>query len=373
MAQQDSHDPFPARLSRRGFLAGAGGVALAAALAACSSSGGGGGSGGSKKADLSGAPDLATARTEGTLTLWHGDQEADVVTFLKGFTAKTGIKATELRVLPGQAIPKLKAELQSGASSVDVFNCGNLGILYQMTQMGMIGQYNSSEARAYDAEYTSSPAGYWTAYDVNDCPILYIPTKLSSSEAPKTYEDLLDPQFKNGKICFQDSTSGVSYTWWYMLKDKLPSDYFDKLGAQKPVAYASSTDEMTNLYNGNQLLGGAISSFQYTKSVRQKLAIASVYPDVGVPTNTESTSIISTTSKPHAARAFVDYLLSAEGSKAWNEIQGSRSPRSDVTITGLQNISGKTLLIPPPSDIKNFASSSAQSEFQTVWKKMVGS
>jgi len=333
--------------------------------------GGSGQSAGKTPSAVEGPPDLAAAKKEGTLVVWHGDQEADVVKFLAAFKQKTGIDATQVHINPGEALPKLLQESKAGLTDVDVYNSANLGVLYQFHLKDLLMQYVSPESKAYAPEYLSNPVGLWTTYYVNVGPMIYIPTMVKSADAPKTWTDLLDPKWKD-QIEFENSTSGTQYTWWYMLRDKLPSDFFDQLAKQRPTGYGSSTAMMQDLYNGNKKIGGKISSFQYSKSKRQNQPIAAVYPEIGTPAVTQGTTIIKSTVRPNASKAFIDYLTSQEGQKVWNDLQGSYSARTDVKTEWLPPIDSLKLLIPDPKNIKDYSSPDLNKKFQALWNQVTG-
>jgi iron(III) transport system substrate-binding protein len=316
-------------------------------------------------------PELAAARKEGPLLLWHGDQEGDVVEFIKGFTQKTGIEVVQQRLLPGAAWPKLDAEYRTGNSNVDVYMTSDAGTMDNHRKQGRMLRYESPELAAYGPQYESDPPGYWTTYYINIGPMMYDPRHVTEDVAPKTWMDLLDPRWK-GQIGFQNAAAGTSYAMWFVLKDILPKDYWDRLAEQKPRGYSSSTQIMTDVHRGDLKIGGRVSNFQYLKSLRQKLPIKMVFPPEGAPSVTQPVGIIATTKRPNAAKIFIDYLLSREGQKKWNEIQGSYSARSDVSIEGLPPISSIKVLIPTAANFAEYGSPSAHATFVKLWNRIVG-
>ena len=316
-------------------------------------------------------PDLAAARKEGPLLLWHGDQEGDIVEFIKGFTQQTGIEVVQQRLLPGAAWPKLDAEIRTGNSSVDVYMSSDAGTMDVYGKKGRLLRYESPELAAYAPQYKSDPPGYWTTYYINVGPMMYDPRYVPEDVAPKTWMDLLDPRWK-GQIGFQNSAAGTSYAMWFVLKDILPKDYWDRLAAQKPRGYASSTQIMTDIHRGDLKIGGRVSNFQYLKSLRQKLPIKMVFPPEGAPSVTQPVGIIATTKRPNTAKIFTDYLLSQEGQKKWNEIQGSYSARSDVNIEGLPPISSIKVLIPTAANFADYGSPAMHATFVKLFNRIVG-
>lgn len=316
-------------------------------------------------------PDMDKARKEGPLLIWHGDQEADVVKFLQMFTDKTGIQVNQQRLLPGAAWPKLNAELRAGKVDVDVYDTSDAGTMDKMRQAGNLLRYESKVLEGFEDRYLSKPRGFWAPYYLNAGPIMYDPRYVKPEEAPKSLMDLLDPRWKNG-IGFQNAAAGTSYGMWFVLRNILPKDYWDKLAAQKPKGYASSTQIMSDLHRGDIKIGGRVSIFQYLKSKRNKLPIEVVFPTEGTPSVTQVTAIFKSTKRPNAAKAYTDFLLSQEGQKAWNEIQGSYSARADVTVEGLPPITSFKVLFPTPEEFDEYGSPKLHAEYLKIWNKIVG-
>ncbi len=324
---------------------------------------------GSAYAQATAAPTVDAAKAEGPLVVWHGDQEADVVEFLKDFTQKTGVPAIQQRLLPGAALPKLEIEFRTGQTSGDVYLTSDSGIMEQLRTQNRLLRYAPKEIDAYGPSYRSSEPGYWTTYYVNVGPMMYDPRFVKEAEAPKTWMDLLDPKWM-GQIGFQNSAAGTSYGFWFVMKEVLPKNFWDELAKQKPRAYSSSTQISQDIERGDLKIGGRVSIFQYVKSVRNKQPVKAVFPELGVPSVNQVSGIFSTTKRPNGAKIFTDYLLSKEGQFSWNNIQGSYSGRTDIQIEHLPDI--KTLKLLLPVDFDDYMKPERRREFVAIWNKMTG-
>jgi iron(III) transport system substrate-binding protein len=313
--------------------------------------------------------DYDKAKAEGPVRLWYSDQEPDVVEYCKVFTDKTGIPVQQLRLATGAALPKLKAELQTGNVSVDVFNCTDDGLFDQLREEGLLLKYETSALSAYGKQYKSADPGYWTTFYINVGPMAYDTRFVSEADAPKVWEDLLNPRWQK-QIGVQVASAGSQYAWWYNLKEVVAPDFWTKLAAQKPRSYATSNQLMNDVNSGSLKIGGKVSIFQYTKAVRAKTPLKIVLPPAGTPASNAVTGVIAASPRPNAAKAFVHYLLSQEGQQAWNDIQGSLSARSDVKIAELPSLSDTKILV--PTDFQDYRSAKRHKEFETIWNKVVG-
>ena len=314
------------------------------------------------------APDAKAAADEGPLVVWHGDQEADVVKFLQIFTDKTGVKTVQQRLLPGAAVPKLEAEHRTGSVSGDVYLTSDAGIMENLRQQNRLMRYVPKEIDAFAAEYRSDEPGWYTSYYINAGPMMYDPRFVKDEEAPKTWTDLLDPRW-SGQIGFQNASAGTTYAFWFVMKDVLPADFFDKLAELKPRAYSSSTQIQQDIERGNLKIGGRVSIFQYVKAMRANNPVKAVFPEIGTPSVNQVVGIIGT-KRPNASKIFIDYLTSREGQQTWNDIQGSPSARKDVTVEHVPNIATTKLLL--PVKFAEYQDPASRKKFVGIWNKMTG-
>lgn len=314
-------------------------------------------------------PNLDAARKEGTLVLWHADQDNDKVEFYKVFTEKTGIKAIGQRILPGVALPKLMAEMRAGGTEIDVYDSSDEGMMDELQRQNFLLRHEHPHLNAYGPEFKSNPPGYWTAYFINLNPMMYSAKHVPEAAAPKSWMDLLNPRW-TGQIGFQTAAAGSQYVWWYNLRNVLPADYWEKLRAQKPRAYSSSTQIVSDMLNGNLKIGGKVSAYQHVKGVRAGQDLKVIYPPEGTPTSSQVTGILASTKRPNAAKSYVDFLLSKEGQEIWGKIQGSHSARTDVVIPGVPDLKNIKILV--AKDFKDFTSRERRAEFSALWNKVTG-
>ncbi|MEV0133231.1 extracellular solute-binding protein [Dactylosporangium sp. NPDC050688] len=318
--------------------------------------------------DAGAAPDPEAAKREGALVVWHNDQEPDNVKLLAEFTKKTGIEAVQQKIAPAEALTKLQLELRAGVSSVDVF-LSSPDVHHQLQQQGALLQYNSPDSGKYEPQYKSNPNGFWSAYFINVTPMVYIPTDVPEAVAPKTYEDLLDPRWKS-QIVFPPPTSATGFNWWYMLRDLLPKDYFDRLREQQPRSFPSSTAMLAELSNGNKKIAGSMSVFAVTKAKRANEPLTFSADARGIPTSLNSIALMKSSKRPNAAKMFADYLLSEEGQRFWNDMQGSYSAYPGIVVPELPDI--KTLKLLTATDFSTYGSPELRKEFQDLWSRVVG-
>lgn len=207
-------------------------------------------------------------------------------------------------------LERVLAESRAKAAVADVVSAGTLPIGV-LKERALLAKYVAAESAAFPAGAKDAD-GYWTDIYLNTFNLVYNTTMVPSQEIPKTYGALLNPKW-SGNIGLDDS----DYEWFgnmlQVMGEEKGLDYMRKLAGLKPSMRA-----------GHSLIATLVAAGEFA-----------IYPD-GYPRRIEvlrergartvdwlwleptvaelhPTAIMSTAPHPAAARAFTDYLLSAEG------------------------------------------------------------
>src|SRR5471032_1313599 len=313
--------------------------------------------------------DVAKAEAEGAFVLYSTDPEQGqaklVGTFNKAFPK---IKANYFRLQAGALYAKLLSERQAKSYLVDVIQISDMGMILDFQRKGGFTQYISPEMAAFKPEYKSKPEGYWTWGSVIMGGIAYNPNNVPATEAPKKWEDLLDPKW-NDAINVKVSNSGLQHGIWYMLKPILGDDYFKKFATQKPRAFDSYVQQYGHLVDGQDkiIMGAQYSGYIEFKAKGAPLGF--VFPETGVPAVSETYGIVADGPHPNAAQLFMDWFLSPPGQQALAEALLLHSPRDDVPPpAGGVALKDMKLLI--PADWEAFEKD--RPSFAKEWDRIVG-
>jgi iron(III) transport system substrate-binding protein len=223
---------------------------------------------------------------------------------------------------------------------------------------------------AFAPEYKSKPEGYWTWGSIIMAGIAYNPNNVPAAEAPKTWEDLLDPKWKDA-INVKVSNSGLQHGVWFMLKPILGEAYFKKLGENKPRAFDSYVQQYGRLVDGQDkiIMGAQYSGYIEFKAKGAPLAF--VFPSTGVPTVSETYGIVDQGPHPNAAELFMDWFLSPVGQKALADALLLHSPRKDVPPPGgPDTVPLEKMKLLVPADWEAFEKD--RPSFAKEWDRIVG-
>lgn len=181
-----------------------------------------------------------------------------------------------------------------------------------LIQKGMLQPYESPERKSY-SEDAKDKLGYWTSTDGNYFVIGYNTKMASSGEAPKDWEDLLDPKWR-GKIAMDPDNhllyGGLEQRWG----PGKATDYFKKLSRQQ-----------IQFRRGNTLIAQLVVAGEYPLGFVYAHRVE-LLKSQGAPIDWVSTMnpIVSTlgplglaakSQHPNAGKLLIDFLLSADAQK----------------------------------------------------------
>lgn len=208
----------------------------------------------------------------------------------------------------GKIMAKIAAERQAGKIAADILWTSEIPDFYQLKSQGVLEKYVSPEAK-YIVSPVKDPDGYFTPARLGTLGIAYNTNKIKNP--PKTWDDLLKPEFKDGFGIANPSLSGTSMVSVAMLVNNLGWDYIQKLRANGAKMGQGSGQVVDDTAMGdlkacigvdyitiNKIQDGATMGFTYLDKM---LVIPS------------PVAIFKGTPNLPAAKKFVDFLLSKEG------------------------------------------------------------
>ena len=149
------------------------------------------------------------------------------------------IKADLVRLGGTAMVSRILTEAQAGASQFDVA-VGISPSLTPMRERNLIAPYMSPEfANLYDDLYDAK--GYWSTVYLNTLVLGYNTKVISRNDLPKTYDDLLKPQYKQKFIIDienHDVFVALSQEWG----QEKAINYFKGLAKQEPVFLRGNTN-----------------------------------------------------------------------------------------------------------------------------------
>jgi iron(III) transport system substrate-binding protein len=221
---------------------------------------------------------------------------------------------------------------------------------------------------AYKPEYKSQPEGYWTWGAIGPAGLAYNPNVVPASEAPKTWQEAIDPKWADA-ITVKLSTSGLQHVAWFELGRLYGPDYWKKFGELKPKGFDSYVQQFDRLINQQDKIIHTAQYSGYLEWKKKGAPIGFNAPADGLPATPESWGIPTQGPHPNAARLFVDWYLSEAGQQAMSDNLFLHSPRHGAAPPpGGEPLEKLKLLM--PEDWTKFLTS--RTEFAREWDRYTG-
>jgi iron(III) transport system substrate-binding protein len=315
--------------------------------------------------------DVAMAEQEGQLVFYCHENEAGTAGIMQGFNKDfPKIKTSYVRAQTGALYSKILAERQAGRFDVDVIQLSDVAPAFDFQKKGGYEHYVSPESGAYKKDNLSQPNGYFFWTGVDPAGIAYNVDKVTASEAPQGWKDILDPRWK-GKISCKISSSGLQFVQWYMLRKLYGVDFWKEFAKLQPHAFDSRVQLFDRLSKGDDAITaiGEYPAYILFKSRGAKVEF--VAPSDGLVATPLVVGAVNKAPHPEAAKLFVDWAMSKRG-QAWYQTNPNlyyASVRTDAPPmpTGVSITQFKLLY---PQNWDEYAKESAT--FLKEWNGMLG-
>ena len=294
-----------ARLSRRTLIHGAGALAGAAAL------------GGS----------LRPAHA-GTMTWYSASGAKNDQDWVNMFNKKTGDTAEFFRIGGVKLTQRIEQEIKANQVKASAMDMSIPGLMNEWVKKGWVLKYDSLESHHYPKDLRSE--GYWTPVNVLTVAIAYNADQIKPEEAPKTWEDLLNPKWKDKMVASDAASSGAILHSFSALQKAFGKSYMEKLAKQNVLVKIGSGATLQTVISGERPISALILDYYVAGAIAKGANLAIVQPDAGIPASLEIIAIPAAAPSPDVGKKFVDFALSKEAQDNWQQKHGTLSLRDDV-------------------------------------------
>jgi iron(III) transport system substrate-binding protein len=287
---------------------------------------------------------VEAAKKEGKVNFYTAMEINVAEQFSKLFEAKfPGIKVRVERSGAERVFTRIAQEYASKIYNVDFVNTTDAAHVYVWKHNGWLQPYVPADvAEHFPAAYKDKDGQFMTAR------ILFVAmaynTKLVKPEdAPKGFEDLLDPKWAGKIVKAHPSYSGAIMTSTYAISRDLGWRYFEQLAKQRVMQVQSGVDPPKKVALGERAVMADGADYIALQLKAKGEPIELIMPSEGAPIVNSPNALFKQAANPNAARLFYNWFTTAEGQEKLVQVTGQYVPHSKIAPAP-----GR----PPLSDIK---------------------
>lgn len=261
---------------------------------------------------------VAAAQKEGQVT-WYSTLIVNQIVrpMVEAFEQKyPGVKVQYSRATSSDTALKIRNEARARRVQADLFDGSNT--VFLLEDANLVAEYQPKAAASWPAQLRD-PKGHWTALNLFYWTSAYNTNQVKAEDAPKTYQDLLDPKWK-GKIAWTyDLTPGGPPGFVHNILatfgDEKGMEFLKKFAAQEPVTIpAAQRVVLDKVISGEYPLAVMILNYHATISAAQGAPVKWIKMEPLLE-SMSLVSIVKDAPHPNAARLLVEFMLSDEGQR----------------------------------------------------------
>ncbi|MPY68550.1 MAG: extracellular solute-binding protein [Alphaproteobacteria bacterium] len=286
---------------------------------------------------------IALASKEGTVHVantWRGEVLKEVA---KGVKKKYGIAFKQTRASGIASRERILNEAMAGLNEYDVVNVSG-ELRPQYIRAGIIVKVAWGKLFPKVRPMLIDPQGYFLAAGISRYGFIYNHNMVSAAEAPKTWEDCLDPKWK-GRMAVYTRPRTFTGLWpgWGEAKSLA---FHRKLKDNGPIWTTDQTSTGAKIAAGEYPFSCGLPYHTFLNVKRRDKAAPITFvipPELPVQIG-EAFAIMKGARNPNAAILFAGYLASSEGQKAYT-IYGRSNPFVDGSFASQEVEKAKAKIV----------------------------
>jgi iron(III) transport system substrate-binding protein len=269
---------------------------------------------------------IEEAKKEGKI-VWYTSIDLKVSQEIaQRFEAKyPGVKVQVERTGAERILQRIGQEYSSSIHAVDVVNSSDASHLAYWKEQGWLAPYVPEDvAKFYPPEH-KDPDGMFASFRIFLCIIAYNTSLVKKEAAPKSFADLLLPQWKSKIVKAHPGYSGTILTATFQTARDLRWGYFEKLAQQDVLQVQSASVPPKKIALGERSVQADGVEYLIFKEKEAGQPVEPVYASEGTPLIIGPNGVFKAAPNPNAARLFESYCFTAECQQVNIDTGGLRS------------------------------------------------
>jgi iron(III) transport system substrate-binding protein len=255
------------------------------------------------------------AKKEGAVTVYSNQGLDTIQAFSNAFSKKYPfVKIDSTRLQGAKGLDRILLEHRVGKLQADVVGV-DFDFIQELLKAAVTGRYEAPEKKHFANAFWDKD-GRWYAVDYTLVVIGYNTNLVKPAEAPKTYQDLLSPKWKND-ISIDNEPEQAVFAWLIEWGEEKTAEYMKALMRNGAVARRGHTLQVQLLCSGETKIAAEVYPARVAQMKHEKnCPIAMNYPNPTPGSVGSHVGIARTATHPYASALYLDFIMSADGAAA---------------------------------------------------------
>ncbi|MBI2458450.1 MAG: extracellular solute-binding protein [candidate division NC10 bacterium] len=244
---------------------------------------------------------------------------------------------------------RIMQELKANLAIADVVHTSDAAHFVDFKTQGMLMAYEPAGMKSIRADFKDPDGVYYT---LRGTPYVmaYNSRLVPKDQAPRKWQDLLDPKWR-GKVAHgHPGYSGIVTTGMLGILSKYGWDYYAALAKNQPIIGQSAEDPPVKVAGGEGPIGVS-GEYNLFRAKKKGNPIEIVFPEDVVPFVNSPVAILKRAPHPNAAKLFMDFLFGKEAQQLMAD-DGLYVPNEAVTYPpGKTPLKDLKSVVPDPMEI----------------------
>jgi len=254
------------------------------------------------------------------------------------------VNAELVRAGEEQLVNRILSEIRAGRWAFDVVSTSSIAT---MIERKIVAPYLAPERDQFMDQF-KDPQGYWTGVFVNNLVLAFNTKMLAAKDAPKNYDDLLQPKWKGQML--MDSTD---YDWYGTLQTVWGRErtvkYMQQLAKQEPL-WRRGHGLTAQLVGAGEVPLAWAYNFRIERMKRDGAPVDWVESFDPIVVTISGIALSAKAANPNAANLLINFVTSRKGQEMIREMR--RIPaRSDVKPLAAKMDQSKLKLKAVPKEV----------------------
>lgn len=277
----------------------------------------------------------SAAQEEGGFTLYTAQPEATSQAIVEAFMEATGLDVESIRLSGGPLAERVLSEVAGDQLAADVIQASDVQFAEQLKEVDALQPYTVPWIDDLNPDLID-PDSMYTPWSTAVMALAYNSALVEADEVPQSWDDLLDPRWKDRIGIFDIGTGGSAWVVALFQRQVLGEDYWADLAAQNPAVFSGNAPLAESLTRGEIEVGTA-SPGVILRAKREGAPVDVVFPSEGFPAFVSFLTIPKSAENVNAAKVYLNWATSECGENEIKSISGDYMSNTKVSAPSIDD------------------------------------